>query len=117
MPHLMDERIKIVMAWDYERTHGRNECVIEACEIALRLIDAQGITSHIEKTDPDYISAGGMSYNKTFGITAPKECGTCYGHGLWSTGDHSPMGSMDAKDGFTTIACPECGANRNRRDG
>jgi hypothetical protein len=28
-------------------------------------------------------------------------------------GDSSPMGIMDAHGGMPTIACPECGANRN----
>ena len=40
------------------------------------------------------------------------KCATCYGHGLWPDGT-APMGPMDASDGMPTIACPECGANRN----
>ena len=42
----------------------------------------------------------------------PKACNTCYGHGLWPDGP-APMGPIDASDGMPTIACPECGANRN----
>ena len=42
-----------------------------------------------------------------------KACKTCYGLGLWAMGDPSPMGPMDGKDGMPTIACPECGANKN----
>jgi hypothetical protein len=32
-------------------------------------------------------------------------------------GAASPMGSMDARDGIPTQACPECGANPNPRRG
>jgi len=42
-----------------------------------------------------------------------KVCKTCLGFGLWAMGDPSPMGLMDAGDGFPTIECPECGANAN----
>lgn len=42
-----------------------------------------------------------------------KKCGTCMGYGLWAFGASSPMGPMDARDGNPTLACPECGANRN----
>lgn len=42
-----------------------------------------------------------------------KKCSTCNGYGLWSFGDPSPMGEMDANDGTPTIKCPECGANKN----
>lgn len=41
-----------------------------------------------------------------------KKCSTCSGNGLWPDGT-APMGPMDAADGMPTIACPECGANRN----
>ena len=34
------------------------------------------------------------------------------GYGLWSDGT-APMGPLDAGDGFPTIPCPECGANKN----
>ena len=43
------------------------------------------------------------------------KCNTCYGFGLWELGDHSPMGEMDAREGYSTIACTECGANENPR--
>ena len=39
------------------------------------------------------------------------------GYGLWAIGDHSPMGPMDAAEGWPTIACPECGANANPSTG
>jgi len=42
-----------------------------------------------------------------------KKCETCFGYGLWAWGIPSPMGTMDAKDGMTTIPCPECGADAN----
>ncbi len=42
-----------------------------------------------------------------------KECGSCYGFGLWATGDPCPMGEMDASDGCPTKKCFECGANPN----
>lgn len=42
-----------------------------------------------------------------------KKCNSCEGYGLWSMGDASPMGPMDASDGMPTKACPECGANKN----
>ena len=42
-----------------------------------------------------------------------KECKTCYGFGLWSMGQPSPMGPMDASEGFPTIQCPECKSNPN----
>jgi hypothetical protein len=37
------------------------------------------------------------------------KCKTCYGYGLWATGDRSPMGPMDASDGCPSIKCPTCG--------
>jgi len=40
-------------------------------------------------------------------------CRTCLGHGLWGMGDPSPMGPIDAADGYPTIPCPECGASSN----
>ena len=46
-------------------------------------------------------------------VPIKKTCGTCYGLGMWATGDPSPMGPMDAEDGMPTMKCPECGANRN----
>ena len=52
MPHAMDERIKIILLRERELDGERNPCVLEACEIALRVIDGTGITSHIEKTRP-----------------------------------------------------------------
>lgn len=42
-----------------------------------------------------------------------KKCSTCHGYGLWAMGDPSPMGAMDAQDGYSTRPCPECGANAN----
>ena len=39
-------------------------------------------------------------------------CSKCYGYGMWTDGT-APMGPMDAGDGLSTIACPECGANAN----
>jgi hypothetical protein len=46
-------------------------------------------------------------------IKMATSCDTCYGNGMWAWGDASPMGPMDAGDGFPTIECPECGASRN----
>jgi hypothetical protein len=40
-------------------------------------------------------------------------CKTCCGCGLWAFGDHVAMGTIDALEGYQTIPCPECGANRN----
>lgn len=37
------------------------------------------------------------------------DCTTCWGYGLWATGDTVPMGPMDAGDGMPSKACPECG--------
>lgn len=45
------------------------------------------------------------------------KCQTCFGHGLWGIGDPVPIGGMDAREGYPTVACPECGANRNPRVG
>ena len=42
-----------------------------------------------------------------------KKCKTCYGYGLHYLGDASPVGPIDASDGYPTIPCPECGANKN----
>lgn len=39
-------------------------------------------------------------------------CSTCYGFGMWPDGT-APMGPIDAGDGMPTIACPNCGANKN----
>lgn len=44
---------------------------------------------------------------------SPSTCETCSGYGLWTCGDATPMGPMDASDGMPTKACPECGANPN----
>jgi len=40
-------------------------------------------------------------------------CKKCEGFGLWDMGTPSPMGPMDAADGFPTLPCPECGADAN----
>jgi len=42
-----------------------------------------------------------------------KQCKTCRGYGLWAIGDASPMGPIDASEGYNTIPCPTCGANQN----
>ena len=42
-----------------------------------------------------------------------KPCDTCYGYGLWGMGESSPMGPIDAADGYPTYPCPEFGANAN----
>lgn len=42
-----------------------------------------------------------------------KGCSTCQGYGLWAMGQHSPMGAIDAQDGYSTHPCLECGANAN----
>jgi len=41
------------------------------------------------------------------------KCKMCFGYGYWAWGRVAPMGSIDAKDGFPTLPCPECGANPN----
>lgn len=41
------------------------------------------------------------------------KCKACFGYGFWCWSHIAPMGSLDAKDGVTTMACPECGANPN----
>lgn len=41
MPELMDQRIRVVLALDLEMAGDRNPTVIEACQIALRAIDAE----------------------------------------------------------------------------
>lgn len=41
------------------------------------------------------------------------KCKTCNGYGFHSMGDCTPMGRIDASDGYPTVACPECGANPN----
>lgn len=46
-------------------------------------------------------------------MTLKSNCNTCHGFGMWSIGDPSPMGVLDANDGMSTIPCPECGANKN----
>lgn len=42
-----------------------------------------------------------------------KKCKTCYGYGLHYLGEHTPVGPIDASDGYPTLPCPECGANAN----
>jgi hypothetical protein len=42
-----------------------------------------------------------------------KNCKTCKGYGLWGIGMPTPIGEMDAMEGFPTKPCPECGANFN----
>jgi hypothetical protein len=37
------------------------------------------------------------------------KCNICYGYGLWTVGDPSPMGPMDYADGCPSKKCPECG--------
>jgi hypothetical protein len=49
----------------------------------------------------------------TLDLGKEKKCNTCEGFGLWGMGDPCPIGPMDASDGMPTIACPECGANKN----
>ncbi len=44
-----------------------------------------------------------------------KKCNTCNGFGLWEFGEHTPMGDLDAKEGYYTLPCPECKANANPR--
>ena len=46
-------------------------------------------------------------------IMKNKQCKTCRGYGLWAIGDASPMGPIDASEGYNTIPCPTCGANQN----
>ena len=45
-----------------------------------------------------------------------KECKTCDGYGLWLWGYHIPMGKIDAKDGYPTVPCTECGCSYNDGD-
>jgi len=45
-------------------------------------------------------------------VAKKKECSTCMGFGMWPDGT-APMGTLDAEDGMPTIACPECGADKN----
>lgn len=62
---------------------------------------------------PDVVAKQLMDIiNKPVTVKSTKDCKTCYGCGLWPDGT-APMGPMDASDGMPTIACPECGANRN----
>ena len=42
-----------------------------------------------------------------------KKCKTCYGFGMWAIGEPCPMGEMDAREGYPTLECPECGASKN----
>lgn len=46
-------------------------------------------------------------------MTEVRKCGTCYGFGLWTTGDPSPVGPTDARDGVPASPCPECGADNS----
>lgn len=48
--------------------------------------------------------------------TKKQKCKTCYGYGLWNDDSNQPMGPIDASDGFTTKACPECGKNANGKE-
>ncbi len=41
------------------------------------------------------------------------ECQHCYGYGLWAIGAPSPMGPIDASDGYPTKPCKSCGADAN----
>ncbi len=50
---------------------------------------------------------------KDFFDVTPNECQHCYGYGLWAIGAPSPMGPMDASDGYPTIPCKNCGSDAN----
>ena len=41
------------------------------------------------------------------------KCKTCFGYGLHYLGEPTPVGPIDASDGYPTIPCPECKANAN----
>lgn len=42
-----------------------------------------------------------------------KKCKTCFGYGLHYLGEATPVGPIDASDGYPTIPCPECGKSAN----
>ena len=41
MPNEMDQRIRIIMLRERELDGERNPCVLEACEVALRMLDSK----------------------------------------------------------------------------
>jgi len=51
--------------------------------------------------------------NKKTKKTKKNTCKTCLGFGLWNDDTDQPMGPIDASDGLTTKACPECKKNAN----
>ena len=42
------------------------------------------------------------------------KCKICDGHGLWSIGDDSPMGSLDYEEGYPNKKCPKCGSGGHK---